>query len=197
MDYVQGLDYDQVPNYTLWRKTFRNLYRSRGFPESDAFVWASASAGESLEWNNKGSGPVANTSRVGPRTAKGDYVLAQLLPSLSFEGRDESTSDSSRWHDPTFKSSGWSFPPRPALVLDVTSKPNALGTSLYTATLLPLLHKAEELTTEEALRFVRLGNVRHDDERVVIPSPAWSLDRFYHAAPPRTFKVHLLPEQVS
>lgn len=196
VDYVQGLDYDQEPNYTLWRKTFRNLYRSRGFPELDSFVWDSAGTEESLEVSNKEVALVANPSPKEPQIAKGDYVLAQLLPSLSFEGMDDST-DTSRWHDPTFQSAEWTFPPRPALVLDVTSDPQALKTPLYIVTLLPLLYNAEELTSEEAVRFVRLGNVCLDHERVVIPSPVWSLDRFYHAAPPRRFHVRLLPEQVS
>jgi hypothetical protein len=199
VDYARGLAYEQEPDYKHWKHKFRVLFDKL---QHSNVIFSLASAGTGGVINRipeqaqlLNALPPRVTSNE-PPCAKGHYVLVQLLPHLTIEGRSDISLDKSLWHDPSLTIGQWRFPQRPALVLNVEPVTSSEGG--FILSLLPLVHKPGELTTEETKRFVRLAREPGaEHERVVVPSTEWTLNSIYHAPPPRAFRVQTEFHQVS
>ncbi|TFK72322.1 kinase-like protein [Pluteus cervinus] len=201
-DYVRRLHYDEDPDYKYWKGVFLQLSRDLGFSSDEHFDKVLAS-GEKAEATGQASiNPLVDgtpeKSVARPPVSKGDYILVQVIPRLTIEGRDDD--DTSRWHDPTFSQPHWQFPARPALVLGASPGKYDLA-GLFILSILPLVHRPGVLLNEEEKRrFVRVrhASVATADEgdyrdQVVAPTPDWPAEFVYHSAPPRALRVVIHP----
>jgi hypothetical protein len=194
VDYVRALDHEQQPDYEHWQRIFRTLsHRLRIPPDA---VLSPVSNGNHIPSQPFVKPTSPEVTKETPPVAKGQYVLVQLLPHLTIEDGTDDSVDWSRWHDPSFKTGQWAFPRRPALILDVSPMSDRRGAFLVS--LLPLLHHPGQLNSDEAKRFICLerGPGPHH-ERVIVPSPEWTMSNVYHSASPHTFRIWVERDQVS
>ncbi|TFK72316.1 kinase-like protein [Pluteus cervinus] len=205
-DYVCGLRHDEEPDYHYWKTVFLQLSRDFGFSPGESFNGVLTSSCEAIAETTETASSIPDAtlgkSAVLPPVSKGDYVLVQITPHLTIEGRDND-GDTSRWHDPTFSQPHWQFPARPALVLAITPGEDDL-TGLFIVSVLPLVYRpGATLSEEEKKRLVHVGRVgrtpavevdgNDHPERRVIPTPRWNAESIYHSVPPRAFKVVVHP----